>query len=64
MNTSIVPVYVSECTRAKRRGRAVAMQLSIVIVSRFLYACTTVADPFVSSVRLWRIGWTTELSSI
>ncbi|KAI1036735.1 hypothetical protein LB503_003436 [Fusarium chuoi] len=31
MNTSIVPVYVSECTRAKRRGRAVAMQLSIVI---------------------------------
>ncbi|EMT72647.1 general substrate transporter [Fusarium oxysporum II5] len=31
MNTSIVPVYVSECSRAKHRGRAVAVQLSIVI---------------------------------
>ncbi|KAF5541172.1 sugar transporter [Fusarium phyllophilum] len=31
MNTSIVPVYVSECSRAKHRGRAVAIQLSIVI---------------------------------
>lgn len=33
MITSIVPVYVSECSSAKRRGRSVAMQLSIVIVS-------------------------------
>ncbi|KAJ4167473.1 hypothetical protein NW754_011288 [Fusarium falciforme] len=31
MNTSIVPVYVSECSHAKHRGRAVAVQLSIVI---------------------------------
>lgn len=36
MNTSIVPVYVSECSHAKHRGRAVAVQLSIVIVSKLL----------------------------
>ncbi|KAM5369061.1 hypothetical protein ACJZ2D_009156 [Fusarium nematophilum] len=32
MNTSIVPVYVSECSHARNRGRSVATQLSIVIV--------------------------------
>ncbi|KAF1985168.1 general substrate transporter [Aulographum hederae CBS 113979] len=31
MNTSTVPVYVSECSPAKYRGRSVATQLSIVI---------------------------------
>ncbi|OAL53129.1 general substrate transporter [Pyrenochaeta sp. DS3sAY3a] len=31
MNTSTIPVFVSECSPAKHRGRAVAVQLSIVI---------------------------------
>ena len=44
MNTSIVPVYVSECSHAKHRGRAVAVQLSIVIVSDLLRLDTTEAD--------------------
>lgn len=44
MNTSIVPVYVSECSHAKHRGRAVAVQLSIVIVSDLLRLDTIRAD--------------------
>lgn len=31
MNTSTIPVYVSETARSHRRGRMVAVQLSIVI---------------------------------
>ncbi|OAL03658.1 general substrate transporter [Phaeosphaeriaceae sp. SRC1lsM3a] len=31
MNTSTIPMYVSECSPAKHRGRSVAIQLSIVI---------------------------------
>ncbi|KAI9168093.1 Sugar transporter STL1 [Paramyrothecium foliicola] len=31
INTSTVPIYVSECSPAKNRGRSVAIQLSIVI---------------------------------
>jgi len=33
MNTSTIPVYVSETAHNNRRGRAVAIQLSVVIVS-------------------------------
>lgn len=33
MNTSIVLVYVSECSYEKHRGLAAAVQLSIVIIS-------------------------------
>lgn len=33
MNTSTIPIYVAECSAAKHRGRSVAIQLSIVIVS-------------------------------
>ncbi|PSN68627.1 general substrate transporter [Corynespora cassiicola Philippines] len=31
MNTSTIPVYVSECSPAKHRGRSIAIQLSVVI---------------------------------
>jgi MFS family permease len=44
MNTSIVPVYVSECSHAKHRGRAVAVQLSIVIVTSRPCIYTTKAN--------------------
>jgi len=33
MNTSTIPVYVAETARSNRRGRMVAVQLCIVIVS-------------------------------
>lgn len=33
MITSTVPTYVSECSPARSRGRAVAIQMSLVIVS-------------------------------
>lgn len=36
MNTSTVPVYVSETSRSAVRGRSLAIQMSIVIVRHTL----------------------------
>lgn len=58
LNTSTIPIYVSETSKSHRRGRMVAIQLSIVIfgivVAYWLdYGCIRTLEGEVSSKRCW-----------
>lgn len=60
MITSTIPVYVAECSPAKNRGRSVARQMSIVIVSGLIKALHTWKLANRSSLaQLLRTGLTT-----